>query len=68
LKTLALLHVSQLVTLAGPKRPRVGGEMSDLGVISDGGMLIRDGKIDILGPSDEIEKNACGSEFVDARG
>ena len=65
---LALLHVSQLVTLAGPKRPRVGGEMSDLGVISDGGMLIRDGKIDILGPSDEIEKNARGSEIVDARG
>jgi imidazolonepropionase len=42
--------------------------MSDLGVISDGGMLIRDGKIDILGPSDEIEKNARGSEIVDARG
>jgi imidazolonepropionase len=62
-----VLHASHLVTLAGPKRPRIGGEMSDLGVISDGGMLIRDGKIDILGPSDEIEKNARGSEIVDAR-
>src|ERR1700680_5305752 len=68
MSSLAVLHASHLVTLAGPKRPRVGGEMSDLGVISDGGMLIRDGKIDILGPSDEIEKNARGSEIVDARG
>jgi imidazolonepropionase len=67
MRSLAVLHASHLVTLAGPKRPRVGGEMSDLGVISDGGMLIRDGKIDILGPSDEIEKNARGSEIVDAR-
>jgi imidazolonepropionase len=68
MRSLAVLHASHLVTLAGPKRPRVGGEMSDLRVISDGGMLIRDGKIDILGPSDEIEKNARDSEIVDVRG
>ncbi len=42
--------------------------MSELAIIHDGGMLIRDGKIDILGPSDEIEKNARGSDIVDARG
>jgi len=42
--------------------------MSELAIIRDGGMLIRDSKIDILGPSDEIEKNARGSEIVDARG
>jgi imidazolonepropionase len=55
--TLALLHASQVVTLAGPKRPRVGKELSDLGIIRDGGIIIRDGKIDSLGSSDEIEKN-----------
>src|SRR5207245_4390210 len=68
MSSLAVLHASHLVTLAGPKRPRVGCEMSELAIIHDGGMLIRDGKIDILGPSDEIEKNARGSEIVDARG
>jgi imidazolonepropionase len=47
--------------MAGPKRPRVGGEMSDLGIIRDGGMIIRDGKIDSVGPSAEIEKNARGA-------
>src|SRR5712692_4955597 len=31
-------------------------------------MLIRDGKIEVVGSSDEIEKNARGSEIVDARG
>jgi len=61
LKTLALLHASQLVTLAGPKRPRIGKELSELGIIRDGGLLIRDGKIDIVGPSDEIEKAARGA-------
>jgi imidazolonepropionase len=58
LKSLALLHASQLVTLSGPKRPRIGKELSELGTIRDGGLLIRDGKVDIVGPSDEIEKKS----------
>jgi imidazolonepropionase len=57
---LALLHASQLVTLAGPKRPRVGKELLELGIIRDGGILIRDGKIDTVGPSEEIERNLTG--------
>src|SRR5712692_11150291 len=68
MKTLVVLHASQLVTLAGPKHPRVGEEMSDLAIIRDGGMLIRDGKIDIVGPSNEIEKNARDAEVIDAGG
>jgi imidazolonepropionase len=68
LKSLAVLHASQLVTLAGPPRPRVGDEMSDLAIIRDGGMLIRDGKIEKVGPSDEIEKQAGDAQVVDAKG
>ena len=60
MKSLALLHASQLVTLAGPKRRRVGRELSELGIIRDGGILIRDGKIDMVGPSDEVERNLTG--------
>src|ERR1700745_944521 len=66
--SLAVLHASELVTLAGPKRPRVGTELSELEIIRDGGMLIRQGKIERIGPSDEIEKNAGDAEIVDARG
>src|SRR5260370_19794156 len=68
LKSLALLHAAELVTLAGPQRPRIGSELSDLGIIRDGGLLIHDGKIDIVGPSDEIEKAAGDAEIIDLGG
>ncbi|HET9418755.1 MAG TPA: imidazolonepropionase, partial [Chthoniobacterales bacterium] len=68
MSSLAILNASQLVTLAGPRRPRVGREMSDLGIIAKGGVLIGDGKIDSVGISDEIEKKARGAEIVDVAG
>ena len=68
MKSLVVLHASQLITLAGPKRPRVGAEMSELAIIRDGGMLIREGKIEILGSSEEVAKNARDVEIIDADG
>ena len=68
MSSLAVLHASDLVTLSGPKRPRVATELSELGIIRDGGMLVRDGKIEKIGPSEEIEKNLGDAEIVDARG
>ncbi len=68
MKSLAVLHASQLVTLAGPNRFRVGAKMSTLAIIQDGGMLIREGKIDLVGASTEIENKAGDSEVIDARG
>ena len=68
MSSFAVLNASQLVTLSGPKRSRVGTELSALGIIPDGGMLIRDGKIERVGPSDEIEKNVGDAEVVDADG
>jgi imidazolonepropionase len=63
-----VLHASQLVTVAGPKHPRASAEMSELAIIRDGGMLFRDGKIEKVGPSAEIEKNVGDGEVADARG
>jgi imidazolonepropionase len=68
MSSLAVLHASQVVTLSGPKRPRIGAEMSELAIISDGGMLIHNGKIEKIGPSAEIEKNVGDEEIVDAGG
>src|SRR6266576_4350287 len=65
---LAVLHASQLLTLTGPRRPRVGTELSSLGIIRDGGMLIRNGQIESVGPSAEIEKDIGDAEIVDAEG
>jgi imidazolonepropionase len=42
--------------------------MSDLAIIRDGGMLIRDGKIEIIGSSDEIGRNAGDGDIIDAAG
>jgi imidazolonepropionase len=42
--------------------------MSQLAIIRDGGMLIRDGSITVVGPSDEIEENAGDAEVLDAGG
>src|SRR2546423_1295760 len=65
----AVLHAAQLVTLAGPTRPRVGGEMRELSIIPDGGMLIQDGRIVKTASSDEIEKALSGDvEVIDAGG
>src|SRR5437763_6209438 len=65
---LAVLHASQLITLSGPKRPRVGAEMSELAIIRDGGMLIRNNRIELVGPSDAIVRKAGNAEIIDARG
>jgi imidazolonepropionase len=68
MSSLAVQHASQLLTLSGPKRPRVEAELSELGIIRDGGILIRDGKIERVGPSGEIEKNVGDADVVDAAG
>ncbi|HEV8618791.1 MAG TPA: imidazolonepropionase [Candidatus Udaeobacter sp.] len=68
MNSLAVLHASQLVTLAGPKRPRVRSEMSELAIVPDGGMLVHDGVIVAIGPSAEIEKSTAQSEIIDAGG
>jgi imidazolonepropionase len=68
MNSLAVLHASQLVTLAGPMRPRMGTELFDVGIIGDGGMLIRNGNIEAVGSSDEVEKNLGDADVVDAAG
>jgi imidazolonepropionase len=66
---LAILNCSQIVTLAGPPRPRVGEEMRDLSVIEDGVMLVRDERIEHVGPRGEIEHFiGADCETIDAGG
>src|SRR4026209_636715 len=68
-KTLAVVNCSQLVTLAGPARPRVGAELRELGIIANGGMLVRDGLIEQVGSREEIETLIDSeTEVVDALG
>ncbi len=63
---IAVAGCSELLTLAGPPRPRVGAELRELGIIRDGAMLIRDGRIAAVGPRNQIEKRA--DSIIDAGG
>ena len=65
-ETIAVINCSQLVTLGGPARPRAGLEMRDLKIINDGAMLIRDGKIERVAASREIEPLMTSCKVIDA--
>lgn len=60
----------QLVTLHGPPEARRGAQMSQLAIISDGALLIRNGRIEDVGPTRRIErlKTAQDAVEVDATG
>jgi imidazolonepropionase len=65
----AVLHAAQLVTLAGPKGPRIGEQMRELAIIADGGMLIEDGRVVATGPSSEMEEGLpADADIVEATG
>ncbi len=53
------------MTLAGPARPRVRGELRELSIIPNGSMLIREGNIEAIGTSNNIPPDY---EVVDAGG
>jgi imidazolonepropionase len=63
---LAVINISQLVTLNGPRRPRIGAEMRELAIISDGALAIRAGRIERTGTRREIEPLLTGYEVIDA--
>src|SRR5678815_3215547 len=68
-KTLAVVNCSQLITLAGPARPRVGPELRELGIIPNGAIWVRDGLIERTGSVAEIEALIdADTEVVDAGG
>jgi imidazolonepropionase len=66
---IALVNCSQLLTLAGPDRPRTGAEMRELTILRDGAMLIRDGEIEAVGSRSEIEARLPkDAQIIDAEG
>ena len=69
-QSLAIVNIGQLVTMAGPERPRVGAELRELGLISDAALLIEDGRIVAAGPYQEIKSKGLPHAVVvvDAEG
>lgn len=54
-RPLWIKHAAQLVTVAGGKGPRIGAEMSELGLIEDGSVWVENGEIKAVGTTAELE-------------
>jgi imidazolonepropionase len=66
-EALAIINCSQLVTLSGSHRPRVGAELRQLANIEDGAMLVRGDRIEVAGRRREIERLITEDyEIIDA--
>ena len=66
---LAIVNCNQLVTLAGPARPRVATEMGELAIRTDGALLLNDGLVVGVGSRAEIEAVlGPDAEVIDAGG
>ncbi|MBI3554200.1 MAG: imidazolonepropionase [Elusimicrobia bacterium] len=65
-----ILNAGQLLTMTGPDRPRCGREMSSLGMIRDGAVLVEDGTILAAGLRELVLKHeaASSARIVDAGG
>ncbi|HSK65000.1 MAG TPA: imidazolonepropionase [Pyrinomonadaceae bacterium] len=66
---LAVVNCSQVVTLAGPARPRVGAELRDVAIVAPGALLVNGTRIERIGSTDEILALAGGDcKLIDAGG
>ena len=66
--SLAVVNIGQLVTLTGPARPRVGGELRELGIIENAALLVEDGRIVAAGRQSEIQSQGLPNAVVDGEG
>ena len=69
-KELIVAHANELLTMRGPCRARIRDEMSELAMIRDGAVYVRDGDIRALGHTSDVlkEHDARGLEKIDATG
>ena len=66
---LAIVNIGQLVTLAGPARPRFGKELRELGLIENAALLVEDGRIISAGPYSQLRSHIpAGVTIIDAGG
>ncbi len=66
---ISIVNIGQLVTLAGPSRPRVGEELRDLAIIEDAALLIEDGRIAAAGTYADLRSQIpADAEVINAEG
>ncbi len=65
---LLVTNASEVLTLSGPSRPRVGEEMSDLGILCNGAVAIRKGKVIEVGSSATLSRKYSAKKKISAKG
>jgi imidazolonepropionase len=63
-----LAGAAQVVTCRGAPRARRGCEMSDLDVVSDGAVLVRNGTVSAVGPYREVAARAGSAPRIEVEG
>jgi imidazolonepropionase len=67
--TLCIVNIGQLVTFAGPLRPRVGAELRDLAIISNAALLIDDNRIVVADSYSDLKSRIpSNATIIDAQG
>lgn len=61
-----IINANQLITVAGGHKARVGREMSNLGIITNGALAIKDGIIVAVDTTDNILDNFSPTQIIDA--
>lgn len=59
-----IVNIGQLVTLAGPTRPRVGPELRDVAIIEDAAMLIEQGRILAVGNYSDLKSQILPNALI----
>jgi imidazolonepropionase len=66
---LLIVNADELVTLAGDnQRARVGKQMRELGIIRDGSLAVKDGRIVAVGKTHEVTKKFRSENVLSANG
>jgi imidazolonepropionase len=66
---LLIVNADELLTLAdGSQKPRTGKEMHELGIIRDGAVVVREGRIVAVGKTQDITKAFKAENVISAKG
>ena len=64
-----IVNAEEMLTLSGNgQKPRIGKQMNDLGIINDGAIAIREGKIIAVGKTQDVTKAFRGEYVFSAKG
>ena len=68
-KSCIVVNCGQLLTLAGPNRPRTGAELRDLGILANSALLVENGRIAACAPYNELRPRLTPhTRVIDAAG